>query len=213
MIIKNKCQINWLILFALRHRKAFIYLPAETLISSHILMLNWTRIGWATKSLRCVWDQWKNYICKERKRNERKLHNQKSQQAVINGPYIFSSCRLALYPRSPSSLLLPPSGIFSELVHCGVAHTPVSRQRSKQVPQPCERCWPSQEAALANIWSECHMPHAALEAAGPKYRWNEVSPSRCWKQSCLSFKQQTLNLRHRIWIFNCMRHANVGQAN
>lgn len=58
----------------------------------------------ATKSLRCVRrrvqrEGRKNYICKKKKsETERKLHNQKSQQAVINGPYIFKAPPRPLQP-------------------------------------------------------------------------------------------------------------------
>lgn len=173
-------------------------LASWELINGSLHILNWSRFSCATKSLRCVWGQWKKLHMQKRKWNERKLHNQKSQQAVINGPYIFSSCLL----------LCPPPFKYLVSLPLEWAHTRENGQRSKQVPEPCEKMLAKSRGSFGKHLARMR-PHAAFWS----WVWMKWSLESLLKASCLSLKQQTLNLRLGICIFNCMRHANIDQAN
>lgn len=129
----------------------------------------------ATKSLRCVRRssperrQKKLHMQKKKSETERKLHNQKSQQAVINGPYIFKAPQDPFRPSQQRLLLVLA-------LPCLSPHSTASRRRSKQVPG----------LSLANICPECHM----RRRTGSERDGNLAS----WQSEGAASK--TLNLSH-----------------
>lgn len=114
------------------------------------------------------------YAQKKKSETERKLHNQKSQQAVINGPYIFKTPKTP--PETPLVWALPCLSPHS-------THT-ASRRRSKQVP--------GLSLSLANIRPECHMRR-------PTGRWEpgEAASSKTLNLSHEREKMRIVNcMRH-----------------